>query len=123
MSYTTVEAARIAGVSVRMLRHWEAVGYLRAQRTEGHGTGYASQVLAWDEDDIEAAAYLGAVSRAMGQSGANLMQLFAHALAVPHGDNVGVSVDSTNYTVTVEVRPLIRGARHGTNHETTQRTT
>jgi hypothetical protein len=112
MTYTTIEAARLAGVSVRQIRHWADCGYLRPERT--NGVGHAGVVFAWDSRDVSDAAILGAVSAALGHR--NLLQSFAYSLATKHSARkVGILIDTGAYTVSVEVREV----RHGNNGTST----
>ena len=61
--YPTVEAAGLAGVTVRQLRSWADSGYLRPARHNGHGRGLASTVLAWPIGEVDRAEILGVLSR------------------------------------------------------------
>jgi hypothetical protein len=101
--YGTVDAARMAGVSVRQLAHWAARGYLRPVRVPGLGQG--GKQLQWDERDIDAAAKFGALSAALG-GGGGLLWTFAQALTVPRGidEAVGVIVEVGQFVVTIEVQ-------------------
>lgn len=100
-TYSTIEAARMAGVSVRQLTHWADRGYLRPIRT---GTGASSgSRLRWDSRDVDAAARFGALSAAL--TGTHLLRVFSQALACTHeADVVGVLLDRGAFTVSVEVR-------------------
>ena len=104
---STVEAARLAGVTVRQLTHWADAGYLRPMRTKGDKLGgHAGVRLRWDARDIDAAARFGALSAALGlgNGGVGVLRTFASALAVPYGEAVGVLVEAGRFTVSVEVR-------------------
>ena len=101
----TVEAAVLAGVTVRQLNHWAACGYLRPLRVGGGRGGQGTQ-WQWDERDVAAAARFGALSSALG-GGRGLLLTFAQQLAARELDDqeaVGVMLDEGRFTVTVEVR-------------------
>jgi hypothetical protein len=116
VTYTTIEAARLAGVTVRQIRHWADCGYLRPERHNGKGHG--GVVFSWDTRDVTDAAILGAVSAALGHR--NLLQSFAYSLATKHSARkVGILIDTGAYTVTVEVRALREVRQHGNNGTTT----
>ena len=101
--YGTIDAARLAGVSVRQLTHWADLGYLRPIREVGHG--YGGKRYQWDMRDIDAASRFGALSAALGLGGSRMARTFSRTLAVPYDpDLVGVMVDVGRFTVTVEVR-------------------
>lgn len=98
----TIDAARLAGVTVRQLNHWAARGYLRPHR---EGDGSQGTRLRWDARDVEAAARFGALSAALG-GGRGMLWTFAQALAVEGTEEeaVGVLMEVGGFTVTVEVR-------------------
>lgn len=102
-TYGTIDAAAMAGVTVRQLNHWAAEGYLRPERIVGPGRG--SVQLRWDQRDIDAAARFGALSAAL-DGGSGLLWRFAEALTAPHDtdDAVGIILDEGRFTVSVEVR-------------------
>ena len=104
---TTVEASERAGVSIRQLHSWANEGYLRPIRIAGTN-GRAGMSMRWETRDVEAAAIMGAVSRALNLGpnayGPGMLYLFACALAVRQGDAVGVVLTEGEYEVTVEVR-------------------
>ena len=103
--YGTIDAARMAGVSVRQLNHWAARGYLRPERVPDARNG--GTMLQWDERDIDAAARFGALSAALG-GGGGLLWRFAQALAAARGsdDAVGIIMEEGRFTVTIEVREV-----------------
>ena len=101
--YGTVDAARLAGVTVRQLNHWAARGYLRPARVPDPRNG--GTMLQWDERDIDAAAKFGALSTALG-GGQGLLWTFAQALAarrVTDEEAVGILLEVGRFVVTVEV--------------------
>jgi hypothetical protein len=105
-TFTTVEAAQRAGVTVKQLRGWYADGYLRPTLTRG---GRIGRALRWDQVDIDSAAVLGAVTDALylgptPNNRASIMRLFACALAIRKGAPVGVIQEVGDYEVTIEVR-------------------
>ena len=105
-TYSTVEAAQRAGVTVRQLRGWYADGYLRPELVRG---GRIGRALRWDQTDIDSAAVLGAVTDALylgplPNNRASIMRLFAIALAIRKGAPVGVIQEVGDYEVTIEVR-------------------
>jgi MerR HTH family regulatory protein len=101
-TWSTVEAAARAGVTVRQLTYWADRGYLRPERVV-RGAGRGEHAWRWDETDIDAAARFGALAAALG-SGRFLLTTFAQALAVPYGDAVGILIDEGRFTVSIEVR-------------------
>lgn len=102
-TYGTIDAARMAGVTVRQLNHWAQCGYLRPIRETGHHTGQGGVMLRWDTRDIDAAARFGALSAALA-GGKDLLWTFAQALTREHDEVVGILMDEGRFTVSVEVR-------------------
>jgi hypothetical protein len=107
-TYSTIEAARVAGITVRQANHWAVRGYVRPERVNGSGSGYR---LRWSDEDVSKAAMLGALSRVLGQGPDGTgepLRTFAAKLAVQRGAGVcGVLVDDgRGYEVTIEVRAV-----------------
>jgi hypothetical protein len=102
-TYGTIDAAAIAGVTVRQLNHWAKCGYLRPLRETGNHVGHGGVVLRWDMRDIDAAARFGALSAALA-GGRDLLWTFAQALTAPYGEAVGIVMDEGRFTVSIEVR-------------------
>jgi hypothetical protein len=101
--YSTVDAARMAGVTIRQLNHWAACGYLRPHR-EGSGSHQGTR-LRWDERDIDAAARFGALASLVvpTKQPSELLVAFARRLALPYDEAVGILVDLGRFSVVVEV--------------------
>jgi hypothetical protein len=75
-TYSTVEAARMARVSMRQLGHWAERGYVTPSRVDGHG--YAGRSLRWTVGDVDRAEMLGVISRTVAQP--DVLARFAKAL-------------------------------------------
>ena len=103
--YGTIDAARMAGVSVRQLNHWAARGYLRPARVPDARNG--GTMWQWDDRDIDAAARFGALSAALG-GGGGLLWTFAQALVAQRGTDeaVGVIMQQGRFTVTIQVEEV-----------------
>jgi hypothetical protein len=111
MSYSTVEAAALAGITVRQANHWAARGYVRPERVGGTGSGYR---LRWMREDVEKCAMLGALSRVLGlgpNGSGEPLGAFAMKLAVQRETGAcGLLVTDERsgevYEVLIEVRQL-----------------
>jgi hypothetical protein len=73
---TTVEAAKVARVTVRQLGHWADCGYLQPLHVDGQG--HAGRSLRWTVADVDRAEMLGVVSRTLAHT--DLLARFAKAL-------------------------------------------
>lgn len=105
-TFSTVDAAEKAGVSVRQMHSWANEGYLRPLRVTGTN-GRAGMSMRWEARDVEAAAILGAVSKALNlgpnADGPGMLYLFACALTADCRNGVGVILKAGGFEVTVEV--------------------
>ena len=103
-TFGTIEAARMAGVTVRQLNYWAARGYLQPVREiarDDHGTRWV-----WSGRDVDAAARFGALSNALGLgSSARLLREFAERLAGvdAYAEAVTVILEAGRFIVTVKV--------------------
>ena len=102
-TWSTIDAAARAGVTVRQLTQWADRGYLRPERVT-RDAGRGEHALRWDARDIDAAARFGALSAALGRNRRAVRTTFAQALALPHGDAVGIMFDYGRFAVSIEVR-------------------
>jgi hypothetical protein len=99
--YSTIDAARMAGVTIRQLNHWASCGYLRPLRI---GTGQQGTRLRWNADDVDAAARFGALASLVVNGGQPLLKCFAQRLAIgDYGGAVGVVIDLGRFNVCVVV--------------------
>jgi hypothetical protein len=94
---STVEAAKIAHVSVRQLHRWTERGYLHPAVEPGPGQGYKH--LLWYSADIDDAEILGVISRTVTEP--DFLERFARALK----DGPTLTVTDHIYEVVVTVRP------------------
>ena len=102
-TFGTIEAARMAGVTVRQLQYWAARGYLQPVREITSDERGARWV--WSGRDVDAAARFGALSNALGLG--QSARLFARLAAVigdaPYEQTVALVLDVGRFTVRVEV--------------------